>query len=177
MPLKTLHMNSWTPVLGALLLLAACRGGEQKTSTTTPTEQAPAADSPAVEAPAASHRDTSFKPGFFASFPDTLQGCSSYFTYDSLKVETGNYIFLTNYQDLALLRVAGKDLYLHKDPAAGSRPTEERSIDVYRGGGYTVVLETQRVRSVDEVSYYTGVLRITGHRVDARYRVHGEGGC
>jgi hypothetical protein len=170
-------MKSWTPVLGALLLLAACSGSEQKAATIPPAQPAPATDSLAVEAPAAPRRDTSFTPGFFASFPDTLYGCSSYFTYDSLKVETGNYIFLTNYQELALLRVAGKDLYLHKDPAASSRPAEDRAIDVYRGGGYTVVLETQRVKSVDEVSYYTGELRITGHRVDVRYRVHGEGGC
>jgi hypothetical protein len=113
----------------------------------------------------------------FASFPDTLRGCSSYFTYDTLEVKTGHYIFLTNYQQLAMIRVDSKEIYLHKDRSKSKQPAEDKWIDVYTGEGYTVVLETKRVRSVDEVSYYTGSLRITNDRVDVLFHVHGEGGC
>lgn len=165
------------PLASALLaiLLTACTN-RSSTAPASPEGDTPkTANSPQTNT--TSDRDTTFRPGFFASFPDTLHGCSSYFTYDTMKVETGNYIFLTNYQELALIKVGGKEIYLHKDSAESRRPTEDKSIDVYRGGGYTVVLETQRVRSIDEVSYYTGTLRITGNRIDVQYPVHGEGGC
>jgi hypothetical protein len=176
-PLKLRYKYQLVFSLVALLLLAACSDSEQKTPAAPGDIPARATDSTTVEAPLAAQHDTAFRPGFFPSFPDTLNGCSSYFTYDTTAMENGKYIFLTNYGDLALIRVDGKDIYLHKDRQESKPPAEDESRDVYRGEGYTVVLETRRIKTTDEVSYYTGILHITGHAVNVRFRVHGEAGC
>lgn len=173
--LKTRHTCPLAGAFLAILLLAACSSSEQKTSSTPQT--GPASDTPAVEAPVASGSDTTFRPGFFTSFPDTLSGCSSYFTYDTTAMETGRYIFLTNYGDLALIKMDGKEIYLHKDKLQSRKPAEEEGTDIFRGEGYTATLVLKKIRSMEEVTYYTGILRITGKGATVQYRVHGEAGC
>lgn len=168
-------MNPLLSALCTLLLLAACTNRQSPS----PPEKgmAPAADSPTTQAPAVALPDTKFRPGFFTSFPDTIDGCSSYFTYDTTAMEKGSYIFLSNYSDLALIKVGGKDIYLHKDPKESRNRGEEEGRDVYRGEGYTITLDMKKIRSIEEVIYYTGSLRITGNGIDVQYRVHGEAGC
>lgn len=167
-------MNHLLSALCALLLLAACTNRQSPS----PAEKGTAtADSTTTGAPAIAPPDTTFRPGFFTSFPDTIDGCSSYFTYDTTAMEKGRYIFLSNYSDLALIKVGDKDIYLHKDLQASRNRGAEEGIDVYRGEGYTVSLEMKKIRSMEEVIYYTGLLRITGNGINVQYRVHGEAGC
>jgi hypothetical protein len=127
--------------------------------------------------PIADRNDTTSNLDYFTSFPDIIDGCSSYFTYDSIKIESKKYIFLSDFADLALIKIAGKELYLYRDSLESKELSERRTIEVFKGGGFKAILNTKIVKTIDELNYYTGTLEVVGDKFKVRYKVHGEGGC
>jgi len=113
---------------------------------------------------------------YFASIPDSIDGCMGAYTYDTASLKKERYILITNLQTLAMIRVDGKIIYLHQ--ISNSQPGKDTNRDVYKGSGYTVIVIVKDVKQTsDEVTYETGTIEVKYGAVDIVYKIHGTAGC
>lgn len=113
---------------------------------------------------------------FFKSIPNEIDGCSGLYTYDTTSLKDQQYIFVTNLQDLAFIRINGKTISLKEMSREQLSPTSWRK--VYDSDEYSVILVTKESkRVVDYVYLYTGILEITNDSGYIKIQVHGECGC
>lgn len=125
----------------------------------------------------ASNSDTTFKLDFFAAVPDTIDGCGEYFTYETIPFTKDKYIFLSNLTTFAIIKINGTDIYLNRDKTESKNITDKSYIATYEGQGYKAVLKIKQTKAYDEGGFYTGTLQITGDKIKATFKVHGEAGC
>lgn len=118
-----------------------------------------------------------FKLDFFTSIPDDIDGCGEFFTYDTSTVDDEHYIFLYDMDVHALINIKGKDVHLKKNTRQSKEINELVSVEVFYGGGYKVTLRKKKEKVIDENIEYSGTLQISGKKVKATYKIHGEGGC
>lgn len=133
------------------------------------------------KAKAGSSRKTGGKKGsikldFFPA-PAIVDGCSATFTYDTCKKNNGKYLFVSDYGDNNFIKIKGKQIRLKKDTAESKEINETNYIDVYRGGGYKVILKLKIVKQYDEAADYKGTLQVTGNKAESTFKIHGVGGC
>ncbi|MDJ1502318.1 hypothetical protein [Xanthocytophaga agilis] len=119
-------------------------------------------------------RQPSIKLSFFDKIPAEIDGCGHYYTYGSLDYQNSKYVFVTNLQGLAFIRINGRQISL--------KQTNDKyaKVSIYKGGGYTVVEETKTVRQTgDEVWLSRGTLKVIRHsdKQEILIWIHGEGGC
>lgn len=168
-------MKTATAILLSLLVFTNCASNDQAT------ENIPKASSTKTKAAkkekANSANATAFKLDFFTSIPGDIDGCGEFFTYDTCTVDDQHYIFLSDLDDMAIIRINGKDVQLKKSKTQSKVINDHISVDVYNGGGYKVTLRKKEEKMVDELYEYTGTLKVTGRKIKVTYKVHGEGGC
>lgn len=121
--------------------------------------------------------DTTFTLDVFKAVPDTIDGCGEYFTYDTSKVESNEYVFLSNLSEFAIIKIRGKDIYLNRDTTESKEINEKSYEAVYKGQGYKAILKVKQTRTYDEGGFYSGTLEIIGDKKRATFKVHGETGC
>lgn len=121
---------------------------------------------------------TAFVLNFFSSIPDTIDGCGSFFTYDTLETANDRYIFLSNLDEFAMIRVNGQFVYLNRN-IAESRELDPGSsyVEVFEGSGYKTILTVQKTKSYGEGGFYKGTLEVIRGKERITLRVHGEMGC
>ncbi len=112
---------------------------------------------------------------FFAAVPDTIDGCGDYYTYDSIHVAPDKYIFLSNMTTFAIIRIKGKDIYLEKQKTV--EVTDAHFISIFKGQGYSAVLEVKRTKKYDEGGFYKGTLKVVYGDEGSIFWVQGETGC
>ena len=112
----------------------------------------------------------------FPALPDTVDGCSASYTYDTTALDS-NYLLVTNLEDLAMIRVAGKTIYLQKDERQSSRSRDSTTVEIYSTRYWEISVTTKEVRQSDEISVEKGSLQVEHNGVKKRFRIHGVAGC
>lgn len=113
---------------------------------------------------------------YFTSIPKVIDGCSSTYTYDTTSIKKAHYIFISNIQDLGLIRVNGKTISLKMTSNKQTSKTTWKQ--VFKGSGYTITLTTREVKQTgEEVTLEAGSLEIVYGVIKTIYKVHGESGC
>jgi len=112
----------------------------------------------------------------FIKIPFAIDGCSGLYTYDSIPLKKQQYIFVTNLQELAFIKIAGKQIKL-KETAHKSFPNKTDKT-TYTGSGFTVILTTKTVKETgNETGIETGTIEIIKGTRHFSIKIHGEGGC
>jgi hypothetical protein len=121
-------------------------------------------------------KKSSIKLDFFP-VPSVIDGCSAAFTYDTCKKNNGKYLFVTDYDNNNFIKIKGKQIRLKKDTVESKEISKTNYIDVYRGGGYKVILKLKIVKQYEEAADYKGTLQVTGNKAESTFKIHGTGGC
>lgn len=113
---------------------------------------------------------------FFKKIPSQIDGCSGTYTYDSLSLQTSKYVFVTNLQEAAFIKVAGKQIALQR---TGTKILSGKIYKTtFKGSGYTVVLTTRTLRQTGEEAWIEGgTLELSHGTVRRTIKIHGESGC
>jgi hypothetical protein len=158
-------------VLFAVVLFVCCTDNDESI-----TDKAKAGSSRKTGGKKQQDKKNSIKLDFFPT-PSVIDGCCATFTYDTCKKNNGKYLFVSDYGDNNFIKIKGKQIRLKKDTAGSKEINKTNYIDVYRGGGYKVILKLKIIKQYDEAADYKGTLQITGNKADATFKVHGAGGC
>jgi hypothetical protein len=123
---------------------------------------------------AQSQPDSSIKLDTFKGLPKEIDGCGETFSYKDTPLKEEKYIWITNLQGLGMIRVGGKLVHLHRVSETTSGKNHK---EVYKGGGYVIVVKTKEVKQIDEETFETGTLEISFGGKVATFVIHGSGGC
>lgn len=116
------------------------------------------------------------KLSYFVTTPAVIDGCEGDYTYDTTALQAKKYIFITNVQDLGLIRVNGKTISLHR--VSHSQPADKMYKEIYKGSGYTIIIITREGHpSGDEGNFESGSLELKYGTEDIIYKIHGSSGC
>jgi hypothetical protein len=116
------------------------------------------------------------KLSYFKTTPSIIDGCEEDYTYDTTSLKRKQYIFITNLQGSAFIRVKGKTISLHR--ASQFQPAENMHKEIYKGNGYTIIIVTKEGHQIgDEGNYEKGVLEVKHGSEDVTYKIHGMAGC
>jgi len=111
----------------------------------------------------------------FKGLPKEIDGCAETCSYKDTPLKEEKYIWITNLQELGMIKVSGKVIHLHRVSHAASGKNYK---DVYKGGGYVIVSRMKEVKETgDEESYMTGTLEISYGGKVATFIIHGTAGC
>jgi len=112
----------------------------------------------------------------FKSLPKDIDGCAETCAYKDTPLKAEKYVWITNMQELGMIKVGGKVIRLHKvsETASGKNHKE-----VYKGEGYIVVTKMKEVvvKESEETSYIVGTLEITYGGKVTTFVIHGTAGC
>ena len=128
------------------------------------------------QTPTHSETDSLFKLEVFPSLPDTIDGCGEYFTYDTCS-SNDHYIFLSNLQDFAIIKINGENVFLNKDSSESKDLSDKEYISVYKNRKYKAILRVKQIKAYDEVAFYQGSLEVISEGFKRTFKVHGQSGC
>jgi hypothetical protein len=124
----------------------------------------------------AQQTNASIKLDFFKSIPKVIDGCSGIYTYDTTRLKKERYIFISNVQDLGLIKVNGKTISLKM--VSNKQLSKVSWKYVFKGSGYIITLTTQQVKQTgEEVSLESGTLEVINGANKLTTKIHGESGC
>lgn len=112
----------------------------------------------------------------FKNIPSEIDGCMGAYTYSTTPLANDRYIFVTDLQELGIIKINGRNIRLKK--VNHMAITAVSSKDTYTGSGYTVILLIKgSKRTGDEVSEDIGTLEVSKGADKITIKVHGESGC
>ena len=119
--------------------------------------------------------DTSFRLQFLVPVPDTMDGVGESFTYDTTNLNSERYIFMSDFE-LGIMKVNGKNIYLHKDTIESKFVEHKSDFLVYRGSGYKVTFDLKIDSQIDYVWYSSGTMQILSDKIKKKFKVNGVSG-
>lgn len=119
--------------------------------------------------------DTSFRLQFLVPLPDTMDGVGESFTYDTTNLNSEQYIFMSDFE-LGIIKVNGKNIYLHKDTTESKFVEHKSDFLVYRGSGYKVIFDLKIDSQIDYVWYSSGTMQIVSDKIKKKFKVNGVSG-
>lgn len=110
----------------------------------------------------------------FSEFPPEIDGCSCYFSGNKEAFKQGNYLFMSNFDKLAFIKIDDElirfELLEEKDEPYNTIWQDEK--------GRIMVLETVEMGQMDETWQYEGVLTLMKDNTPIYKRtIIGECGC
>ena len=111
---------------------------------------------------------------YFAKVPTNFKDCGALYTYDTATLEKKKYILLTDYQNLGLITINGKQVKLQ---LTGTKTIGKANILTYTGAGYTVVLTSTTTAKNGKRDIETGTVRVSSGAKKLMIKVHGQSGC
>lgn len=110
------------------------------------------------------------------NIPEQIDGCSGLYTADTILLQQQQYLFVSNLQELAFVKINDRQITL-KRIKEESLPKDAHR-DTYEGGGYTVILHIKATkRTGDELFYHEGTLEVWQGEKKVTVKIHGESGC
>lgn len=110
----------------------------------------------------------------FSEFPPEIDGCSCYFSGNKEAFEQNNYLFVSNFEKMAFIKIDGELI-----PFELIEEKEELYNTVWQDEeGHIMVLETVEMGQVDETWQFEGVLTLMKDNTPIYKRtIIGECGC
>lgn len=113
---------------------------------------------------------------FFTSIPKVIDGCEADYTYDTTSLKKKRYILITNMQELAIIKVKGREISLKR--ISEDQIAKKTTRTIYKGSGYTVILTTKEGKQIGyEDALDAGSLEIIFGQFKAKIAIHGHVGC
>lgn len=116
----------------------------------------------------------SVKLNYFTKVPASFKSCGALYTYDTVSFQKKKYILLTDFQNLGLITINGKQIQLQ---LSNTKTVDKANIHMYKGSGYTVVLTTTTTSHIQETYIETGTLQVINGIKKLTIKVHGQSGC
>ena len=116
---------------------------------------------------------------FFKDIPDSMQGCGTAYTYDTINIDNNkknSYLFFSDFF-IAVIKLNGKDIYLQKDTINSKELTKKTSRLVFKGNGYIITLFIKKIKEIEEASREEGTMEISNDKLKRTYHIHGISGC
>ncbi len=115
---------------------------------------------------------------YFKITPNTIDGCSYTFGYDSINKSVSKDIFISNITDFAIIKVNGKEVYLKKDTIESKQISEKKYIDVFIGNDFKTILNIELYNQREESYEFKGTLEILRkNKFNRIIKIRGQGGC
>lgn len=110
---------------------------------------------------------------FFDTIPETISDSGEFYTYDTTKLTSNSYVFLTNLVEFAIIKIKGKDIYLAKEHEKCSVLDENTFKDVFSGNGYTITFIHNKIENNNGATYERGTLEIENVKNKVTIEIHG----
>ena len=110
-------------------------------------------------------------------WPSEIEGCSCYFSLNENGFKNTQYIFISDYQELAFMKINGQ-LERFKLAEPESETFSGKMIEIWKSDNFELILETHQLGQVDETWQYKGILTLKskdGANIDQE--IYGECGC
>lgn len=121
-----------------------------------------------------SAKPQSIKLDYFTTVPTTIKNCGALFSYDSVALAPKKYILLTDFQNIGLIKISGKQINLQ---LGETKTVGTTNIMNYKGGGYTVILSYVTDKHVGEFDMESGTIQISKGNQKSTIKIHGKSGC
>jgi hypothetical protein len=113
----------------------------------------------------------------FSTFPPEIDGCSCYFSNDSIEFKKKEYIYMNDYAQTSFLKINGElvkftEVYIKQ---VDSLQTKAK----YRSNAYEMIIETQVIQQNGyETSLESGIIKVTDQNGSTITKpFYGECGC
>ena len=113
----------------------------------------------------------------FSAFPPEIDGCSCYFSNDSIEFKKRHYIYMNNYAETSFLKINGN---LTKFTQTNFKQIHSlNTIARYKSDNYEMTIESKNgIQNGDETSLETGTIKLTDKNGKTiRKTFYGECGC
>jgi hypothetical protein len=164
-----------TPILYLVALcfflgFSACTSSDQPVESETETEQAveEEAEKTSINEPIVI--------GAFSEFPEGIEGCSCYFSQHTSALESGSYIFVTNFESLGFMMLNDKMVEFKLEET--TELTDGNLKERWSNSNFTLIKKTKATGQLDETWQHTGTITIKpkkGSTVEST--IVGECGC
>ncbi|MBN8858769.1 MAG: hypothetical protein J0H29_10300 [Sphingobacteriales bacterium] len=104
-----------------------------------------------------------------------LDGGCSYFTLDSIPIESNNFIFIVSSKDIGFFTINNKNVYLKRTKR--NRLNKDQYTDIFLGNDYEVRLKIKKVGKFDDYySLFQGTLQVKQNDKECLLKIHGKVG-
>lgn len=113
----------------------------------------------------------------FSTFPPEIDGCSCYFSNDSIAFKKGEYIYMNDYAKTSFLKING---VLTKLTQTDFKEIDSLNIKAtYKNDNYEMIIEsTDRMQNGDETWLKTGTIELSDKKGETiTKKFYGECGC
>jgi hypothetical protein len=113
----------------------------------------------------------------FSTFPPEINGCSCYFSNDSIEFKKGEYIYVNDYAETSFLKING---ILTKFTLTDFKKIDAtKTIAKAKNDNYEMTIEvSEEIRNGDETWLKTGTIKLTDKNGETVTKVfYGECGC
>lgn len=113
----------------------------------------------------------------FSTFPPEIDGCSCYFSNDSLEFNNGEYIYMNDYGETSFMKING---VLTKFTQTEFKVIDSLNIKAkYKSDNYEMTIESQNsIQNGDETWLKSGTINLTNDKGEIiTKRFYGECGC
>ncbi len=113
----------------------------------------------------------------FTTFPPEIQGCSCYFSNDSVEFKNKKYIYANDFAQLSFLKING--IITKFKMTAFKQSDNGNTLATYKADNYDMTIEVKNGKqSGDETSLKTGTIKLTDKKGKALTKsFYGECGC
>ncbi len=111
---------------------------------------------------------------YFMKVPVNISNCGALYTYDTVALAKKKYILLTDFQNLGLITISGKQVKLQ---LTDTKTIQQSNISTYKGAGYTVILTANTTAHKGKLDIETGTLQVITGTKKLILKIHGQSGC
>lgn len=114
--------------------------------------------------------------GAFSEFPEGIDGCSCYFSQHSSALESGSYIFVTNFEELGFMMLNDKMVKFKLDETVELK--DGKLMERWSNANFTLIKKTAATGQLDETWQHSGTISIKpkdGSTIEST--IIGECGC
>jgi len=111
---------------------------------------------------------------YFSKVPVNISNCGALYSYHTVALAKKKYILLTDFQNLGLITIKGKQVNLQ---LADIKTIHQSNITTYKGAGYTVVLTVTTTSHKGKWDIETGSLQVISGTKKIVIKIHGQSGC
>ena len=164
-----------TPILSLVAIclfigLSACSSSDQ------PAENEKEIEKSVVEEPETTSIDEPIVIGAFSEFPEGIEGCSCYFSQHTSALESGSYIFVTNFESLGFMMLNDKMVEFKLEET--SELSDGKLMERWSNPRFNLIKKTKATGQLDETWQHTGTITIqpkNGTSIEST--IVGECGC
>ncbi|GHA67188.1 hypothetical protein [Pontibacter akesuensis] len=103
-----------------------------------------------------------------------IDGGGNYYTYDTTSLDKKKHIFVISASKTSFISLMNQSEYIYMERSTKEDLTDGFIKEKFQGDGYTAILKTKRVKSINDYSsLHEGTLIISNQKASTSFKVHG----